>query len=372
MAPGNRVSVYRLAGVLSILILLCGCQVGRSIYYNFAGIGDYKIFPERQLKSAEKKFTFHTAEKERIPRTINPDQKGDVPFTEFLEKSKTVAFLVIRNDTILCERYYGQYDKESIVPSFSIAKSVTSLLIGCAINDGLIQSVEDPVTKYIPELKRNGFDKVTLKHALQMTSGLNFSESYYNPFSDAANFYYGRNLEKEVCNMKLKKDPGTSFEYTSGNTQLLGLVLSRSLKGKNVTGYLQEKIWTPLGMEYEGSWSVDHADGIEKTFCCINARARDFAKIGRLILNKGNWSGNQLIPKEWIEELFQPDSTEGGSTYYKYQWWLDSSTGDILAQGILGQYLYISPSKNLLIVRLGKKEGHSNWLAILRSMAGVY
>jgi len=138
-----------------------------------------------------------------------------------------------------------------------MAKSVTSILIGIAIDDGLITSVEEPLTTYIPELKENGFDQVNLEHLLQMTSGLKFSESYYNPFGTVATFYYGRRLRKAIEKLELENPPGVGFDYTSGEAQLLGLVLERALNGQTVSSYLEEKLWKPLQMEYDASWSID-------------------------------------------------------------------------------------------------------------------
>ena len=195
-----------------------------------------------------------------------------------------------------------------------------------------------------------------------MTSGIDFSESYINPFGEAASFYYGRNLKREIAKLKLKRAPGVTFEYVSGNTQLLGSVLEGALKEKTITQYFQEKIWTPLGMEYDASWSIDKKkDGSEKTFCCLNARARDFAKIGRLYLNKGNWNGKQIVSKKWVEESTKVDRSEGSYAYYQYQWWLPTDEGDYMAQGILGQYVYVNPANNTIIVRLGKNYGKIEW-----------
>jgi CubicO group peptidase (beta-lactamase class C family) len=254
-----------------------------------------------------------------------------------------------------------------------MAKSVTSILIGSAIDEGLIKSVDEPITNYIPELAKNGFNKVTIKHLLQMTSGIKFNESYVNPFGDAASFYYGLNLRKEIGKMKLKTEPGKQFDYVSGNTQLLGLVLERSLKDKTITQFLQEKIWTPLGMEYDASWSIDRKkNGLEKTFCCLNARARDFAKIGRLYKNKGNWNGKQIVSQRWVEESTRLDTSEGSVNFYQYQWWLPTPNEDFMAEGILGQFVYVNPTKDLIIVRLGKKEGKADWWSIFTSLAKAY
>lgn len=366
----------RLTGYLSLVILLLSfnsCKVGRFIYYNFADITDHKIFPSHALHNEGSKFTFPTSTSGKSPKITQIENGKQVTFEKYLEDNNTVAFLIIKNDTIQYENYFKGYDKTSIVASFSMAKSVTSILIGCAIDDGLIKSVQEPITNYLPEMKKNGFDKVTIEHLLQMTSGLDFNESYYNPFGDAATFYYGRTLRKDIPKMKLKRQPGLEFEYVSGNPQILGLILERALKGKTVTGYLQEKIWQPLGMEYDGSWSTDKKDnGLEKTFCCINARARDFAKIGRLYLNKGNWNGKQVISESWVKQSTKIDTANGSSWRYQYQWWLPSKNGDFMAQGILGQYIYVNPAKNLIIVRLGASVGNTNWRSAFTQIAEGY
>lgn len=359
----DRLKLYRIGLVIIISMVLSSCKLGRFVVYNFADIKDYRKFPSRAVISNDTKFKFHTTDNGKYPKSFKWGNKPDsVSLDWILEENNTVAFLIIKNDTIQYEKYFNGYSQERIIPSFSMAKSITSILIGCALDDGLIKSIEEPITNYIPELTKNGFEQVTIKHLLQMTSALNFKESYFNPFGHAASFYYGRNLKREMAKLKLKGVPGQKFEYVSGNTQLLGLILERALKNKTVTQYFQEKLWTPLEMEYDGSWSIDKKkDGTEKTFCCINARARDFAKIGRLFLNKGNWNGKQIVSEKWVAASTIKDTTDGGASYYKYQWWLPSETGDFMAEGILGQYIYVNPSNNTVIVRMGKNNGKVNW-----------
>lgn len=338
------------------------------VFYNFADIRDYRIFPSRTLRAGGT--TFHFAvDSLHIPKTISYGGK-DQDIDQFLKKSNTVAFLVIKNDTIRYENYFKGYESSSVVASFSMAKSVTSALIGCAIKDGYIKSVNDPVTDYIPEL-RDEFKKVTLEHLLQMTSGVKFNEGYINPFSEVATFYYGKDLRNHTEKLRLENEPGTTFHYISGNTQLLGLVLERALKTKTVTEYFQEKIWGPMGMEYDATWSIDQKkNGIEKTFCCINARTRDFAKLGRLYLNNGSWNGQQLVPADWVKQSTKATTENGGVWYYRYQWWMASRTGtDYFADGLLGQYIYVNPEKNVVIVRLGKNHGGVNWKRVFQSMS---
>ena len=360
--------------VVTLLVLTTwsSCKVGRFVVYNFADINDHKKFPARSIENGTTKFHFPNAEKGKVPKELHSKDKS-YSFEKYIEDNKTVAFLIIQNDTIQYEKYWGKHDETSIVPSFSMAKSITSILIGCAIDDKLIQSVNEPITNYIPELKENGFEKVTIEHLLQMTSGTKFNKSYSNPFGDAATFYYGTNLRKAIDKMKLKSEPGKQFEYVSGDTQLLGLVLERALKGRTITSYLEEKIWKPLEMEFDASWSLDRKkNGLEKTFCCINARARDYAKIGRLYLNKGKWNGKQIVSEDWVTQSTKVDPANGSVWYYQYQWWLPTQTGDFMAQGILGQYIYVHPEKNLIIVRLGKNEGKADWWEILSTLGKVY
>ncbi len=356
--------------LLFLILLLASCQVGRFMVYNLADIRDHKKFPAREIHRQGEVFQFHPTDRFKVPDTVTVGKDRRMPFMRFLDESGTVALLIIQRDSMLFEHYAKGYDAGSTVPSFSMAKAVVSLLIGCAIEDGLIKSVDQPVTDYVPELEKNGFANVTIRHLLQMTSGLDFKESYFNPFGDAASFYYGRRLRKKMGRMKLDTAPGTQFDYVSGNTQLLALVLERSIGGQSISAYLEKKLWQPMGMEFDASWSIDRTKGgMEKAFCCLNACARDYARIGRLMSRKGEWNGTQLVPAAWIEESTHPDTADGGVAYYKYQWWISGDQKSFMAIGILGQYIYVHPEKDLVIVRLGKKEGKPEWWRILPSMA---
>ncbi len=358
--------------LLIFTITMNSCKVGRFFIFNFADINDHKKFPNRELTASAKTFEFLTPIAPKSPKGITINETK-YTLDGFLEEYHTVAFLIIQNDSIQYEKYFDGYEQSSIVPSFSMAKSITSLLIGIAIDEGLIESVHEPIIKYIPELKKNGLEDVSIDHLLQMTSGLDYNEGYYNPFGDVATFYYGKNLRKAITKMKLEEAPGQKFNYLSGNTQLLGLVLERALKEQTVTSYLQEKLWTPLDMQYNASWSIDRKkDGLEKTFCCLNARAIDYAKIGRLMLNKGKYNGQQLVSEEWIDQSTKVDTSNGSSSYYQYQWWLPSTEGDFVAQGILGQYIYVNPEKNIVMIRLGKKTGNIEWSNIFKSLSKAY
>lgn len=368
----------RLAPLLLVgsMLLFGGCSVGRFFVYNFADTQDHKKFPSRPLVPSPEPYHYAVAIPERAPKSIKVGEKEEV-FDTFLEDHATVAFLIIHRDTIKYERYFQGYDPARIHTSFSMAKSVMSMLIGCAIDDGFITSVDQPVTDFIPQLRDNGFDKVTVEHVLQMTSGLDFEESYVNPFGTAARFYYGRRMYHYMERMELERAPGERFEYVSGNSQLLGFILERALSAKGdqrtVTQYLQDRLWTPLGMEHPSSWSIDRKNGgMEKTFCCINAPARDFAKLGSLYLHHGAWRDRQLLPSEWVAKSTAVDTSHGSAAHYQYQWWLPSEEGDFMAQGILGQFIYVDPAHELVIVRLGRKYGGVGWPGVFRALAKSY
>ena len=349
------------------LTIFSSCKVYRFFFRNFANITDYKFFPEHQLTHSSAPFHFNYSE--NLNASGNLRVKGfageSASLESVLEQSATVAFLIVRRDTILYEKYWDKYNDSSWVASFSMAKSYISALIGIAIHEGLIKSVNESITNYIPEIKDTALRHVTIRHLLQMTSGIKFTERYFNPFSDAAKFYYGTNLRRSIEHIKLEVEPGTRFQYSSGNPQLLGLILERATK-KTVTQYLQEKIWQPIGAEFDASWSTDRKkNGLEKTFCCLNAAARDYAKFGRLYLNDGMWNGVQVIPESWVDESVSPDLSAGGVSYYKYQWWLNRcSSFDFSCDGLLGQRIFVYPEKEIIIVRLGKNDRHQNYFKL--------
>ena len=367
----------KVSAVLLIILILpfSSCRVGRFFFYNFADITDYKIFPNRLVhRDSLNTFRFvdaqnNSAIEKNILITDRDSQR--IPLNSVLQSSPTVAFLIIRNDSVLYENYFWDYKASSEVASFSMSKSYISALIGIAISEGNIKDENEPVTKYLPELKgKYTWDKVTIHHLLQMNSGVKFSESYKSPFSGAAAIYYGTNLRHQLTKVKTYREPGQGFEYKSINSQLLGLILERAT-GKTVSQNLEEKIWRPLGMEYDATWSLDKKkNGLEKAFCCINATARDYARFGRLYLRGGDWNGKQIVPAEWVIRSTQINTETNSAWYYNLQWWLASKTdGDFVSVGHLGQYIYVYPKKNLIIIRLGNGKGKQPWVEIMREVA---
>jgi CubicO group peptidase (beta-lactamase class C family) len=291
---------------------------------------------------------------------------------------------VIRQGEILYERYYQDHGPDQISQVFSVSKSVTSALVGAAIQDGLIESVDQPVTDFLPELAAQGWDQVSLGQLLSMTSGSDYVEND-NPFGEHVIFNYTPDLEARILEQRMVDEPGSEWRYKSGDNALLGLILDRVVAPRSLTDYAQEKLWTPLGMEHDGRWSIDQAGeaGLERTWCCLAASARDLAKIGQLYLQDGVANGEQVIPPGWVAESTQPAFADAlwGADYraigvrgYGYQWWLASQDeGDFFALGKDGQYLYVNPTTEVIIVRLGWSSGDlplSAWLSLFQYIAG--
>ncbi len=342
---------------------LNSCHVGRYFYWNTADVRDLEKFPADTISIMPPAFRFHKKE------TINPElpesflrNAAHHKLSEYLAAHKTHAFLIIQNDSIIYEEYFGEYHAECIHPGFSVSKAFVSALTGIALKEGYIQNLDQKVIDFIPEMKHPGFDKVRIKDLLNMRSGIKFNEGYFNPFGAVARFYYGRNLMKYTLNLKITHSADSVYHYASANTQLLAFIIERAT-GKRMSAYLEEKIWVPLGMEQKATWNIDSKKHRHiKAFCCINATARDFAKLGRLYINKGSWEGQQIIPEEYVRESWSVmnDSRDSGNYPYTYQWRV-SEKGFRFAKGILGQYVYADPSKNLIAVRLGKSNNHIDW-----------
>ncbi|MEA3505355.1 MAG: serine hydrolase, partial [Bacteroidota bacterium] len=276
----------------------------------------------------------------------------------------------VKSDTILYEKYFNNYNQESVVTTFSIAKSFVSSLIGIAISEGYIDNVNDPITKYLPYIDKEEFADLTIKNLLNMRSGLDANEGYYNPFGDVAKYYYGTNLKKYLTKIKKKETPGKHYEYLSVNTQLLADIIEHTTK-KSVSQYLQEKIWEPLQMESDATWSIDSKrNKTVKAYCCINAKARDFAKFGRLYLNKGKWNGKQIVPEEWVYN--SSHATNNSKTrlgyFYSYQW-RGTDDGAFFARGLLGQYIFVYPKYDFIAIRFGKDYGDVNWIDFFTPIA---
>lgn len=332
-----------------------------------------------------------------------------------LAERETVALLVLRRGLLVHEQYFNGFSRDSIGTSFSMAKSVVSLLIGVAISDGRIQSVDDPVTLYLPELLAQDlrFGRITLRHLLTMRSGIDFQESYSVPWSQAARFYLGPDMKAEVARLRIKTAPDQAYSYQSGDTQLLAMALERAV-ARPIAAYLQQRLWQPMGAEFDASWSLDSATGgMARAFCCLNARAVDYLRLGQLALSDGHAAnGAQLVAADWLRQSTAVQQRPGADAaarrnierpasrfqaFYAWQWrralspaqtvagqhaaasnpgaaaWPDALSAepgdDFYAEGLRGQYIYIAPSTQTVVVRLGRERGGLFWPAWLGELA---
>ncbi|MFL1010654.1 serine hydrolase domain-containing protein [Flavisericum labens] len=266
------------------------------------------------------------------------------------EELETVAFLIIKNDSIYYEWYAPNYSKESKTNSFSVTKSITSALLGKSIMDGYIKGLDQPITDFYPEY---GDVKTTVGDLASMASGLDWVEHYTSPFSLTARANYDDDLAETILSLKVVETPGEKFEYLSGNTQLLGMIIQKAT-GMPLAKYLSESFWKPMGASQNALWQVDDAENrLAKTFCCISSNARDFARFGKLYKDHGKWNGKQILDSTFVAKSTTPRFKE--SPEYGYGWWLkkDKDKSFFIMRGHHSQYVIVEPEDNVIIVRLG-------------------
>jgi CubicO group peptidase (beta-lactamase class C family) len=335
----------------------------------------FKWFPSRPIQNGSYKFQFAPGHAEAVPAVVEY-QEGDsvkrAALGDLLRSTDTHAFIVVRDDQVLYENYFNGYRRDSLNESWSMAKSFVSALVGIAIGEGAIKSIDDPITDYLPELKaQQGFDAITIRNLLTMGSGIRYRFALFPWDEFVLAGFYPDLRELLLTDMKIVEPPGKTFHYNNFNTELLGMILERATH-RALSEYLEEKIWQPLGMEYPAEWSLDHEpNGLELSATLLNARAIDFGKFGRLFLNEGNWNGRQIVPHNWAVDSTTRDPADnrdwetfrrwrnfGG--YYKYFWWGVSLGGgdyEYLANGTYGQFIFISPRTRVVIVRTAGEDG---------------
>jgi len=295
----------------------------------------------------------------------------------------SVGFAVFQHDSLIFEQYWNGWDADSVSNSFSVAKSYISVLTGIAMGEGKISNVFQPVGDFLPEFKEDCYAKINLYHLLTMSTGLDWSESGANPFSDNAKGYYGSDVRTLSLSQPCREGPGKKFDYISGSTQIMAEVLEAAY-GKPLDELVREKIWKPLGAEHEAYWGKDREDGDFKAFCCLYATARDFGRIGQLYLDSGMWHGKQIVPREyWQASITPADLDDRGepNKRYGYFWWLAEIDGKPIhyCRGFHGEYVVVIPSEDMVFVRTGMKReevndaGHPKdvfqWIAIARELA---
>ncbi|MDR3260316.1 MAG: beta-lactamase family protein [Tannerella sp.] len=288
-------------------------------------------------------------------------QYNQIPLTDRLRKeledNRTIGFAVIKDGQLWYEEYWEGYSDQRLTNSFSMAKSITILLLGKALEEKYIRDMDQPITDFIPEFLTDSLGRLcTVGNLSSMTSGFDWTEGYYSPFSPTTEAYYGNHIERQLLKRHFSRRPGGHFKYSSADTQLLAIVLKRAT-GKSLAAYLSEAFWQPMGMEHDALWSL--SGGIEKSFCCVHSNVRDFAKLGQLLLQKGNWNGQQLLDTAFVERMTTPNEQAfdaGEAKKYGYSIWMDTAYHPAFygMLGLLGQRILVIPEKNIVIVRLGK------------------
>lgn len=299
-----------------------------------------------------------------------------VPLATMLEATRTNAFLVVQDGTLIHEWHRAGTGPATPFPSWSVAKSVVSLLVGSAIERGRL-SESDRVSDLLPELRHAAvFGQISVRDLLDMTSGIAVPENYdpLHPLTGTAGMYLTRDVTAFVRDhAHLAFKPGSQGRYRSIDTEVLGLILSR-VENMPLAELLSERIWKPMGAEAEATWNLDRAGGVEKAFCCINATARDFARLGLLVADQGRAGGARILPARWIERIATPARRAVDGWRYSAQWWHapGGDEGDISAIGVYGQYVYVNRDTGTVIVKLsdhGAEQDEVETLAVMQAIA---
>ena len=325
----------------------------QALLHQLPGIEDYQIFNNRIIRAGE-----------YIPWEIDERYNSMTIADTTREKINVydpIALLIIQDRKILYEEYWDGFNDNSISNSFSMAKSIVSLLVGAALDDGYIKSLDQKVGDFIESYNEGGKEDISIRDVLTMSSGLDWDESYASLFSPTTESYYGNDLTGMVNNLKLMEKPGIRHYYRSIDSEVLAMVVE-SATGRSISDFCSEKYWKLIGAKHDALWCLDKKDGVEKAYCCFNSNARDFARWGQLVLNNGKWGDKQLISEEYLNEAISPanyltDDDGNKVDYYGYQWWLIDYNGYIIPymRGILGQYVFVIKEKNAVVVRLGHK-----------------
>lgn len=329
---------------------------------------DWMLFPARTVHASSEPVSFEAA----TPDWLADLKIDDKPLATYLEETNTTAFVILHGDELLYEGYFNGSSREATQTSMSAAKSFATTLVGIAIDEGYIASLDDPVTMYIPELidRDPRFAEITIRHLVAMTSGLRF-DAYVSPWDDPTTSYWSPDLRAAALNTKIEEAPGSRFLYNDYNTVLIGMALERAT-GKTVSEYLETRLWQPMGAEADGSWSLDsERSGFEKMSVGVNGRAIDFAKLGWLFLNKGKSGDRQVVPVAWVEDSTRMDITTDPAADYQYGWWVDVSRNPnaYYAEGNWCQFIYVYPDADLVLVRHGNDCGGTYWTGLLGDIA---
>ena len=379
----KRVGTALLGVILALAVLAGGVYLwalmstdtslaARGIIWGGTKYDDWKRFPSRVVRASDTPLYFEV-EKTDLFDSFPIDGR---PLEEFLEATNTTAFVVLHDDALLYEGYFNGSSHEATQASLSVAKSFVSALVGIAIDEGYIGSLDDPITAYIPELLERDprFADITLRHLLTMTSGLRFVRDESNPFSDDFVTSHSPDMRAAALDTEIVEAPGQRYHYNDYNPQLIGMVLERAT-GMSVSEYLETRLWQPMGAEADGSWDLDSTrSGFERMSVGVNGRAIDMAKLGWLFLHGGKNGDRQVVPTAWVEESTRAadgfrDPRRDPTVYHQIYWWVDLEYDAYYAEGNLCQFIYVYPSADLILVRHGYDCGDIYWTRLLGEIA---
>ena len=370
----RRILVWLLGLALAVLafwvVMIGPVAVWRVITHGTTTVWDHLEYPGRELSPSP-----HPRPWPMASNPIGlPDVRiegVDVPLESELGERDTLAFLVVSDGEIVYEWYAPDHGPETPSMLFSVSKSIFSLMVGAAVDDGLLND-RDPVSAWVPELEDRGFT-ASIPDLLTMRSGSDYVEND-NPFGVHVEFNYTEDLEGDILGLSASEPDG--FRYRSGDYAVVSLALQRALGDQTLTDYLVEALWGPLGVEHEGAWSTDSEGGLERVWCCLAMTARDLARLGQLVSDRGEWQGSQLVSSEWIDASVEPatptdewdtDYSDSPFVNYGYGWWLTDVA--VVGFGKDGQYLYVDPDRDVVVVRLGESQGGIGWVEILSEVA---
>jgi CubicO group peptidase (beta-lactamase class C family) len=370
------VLVLLIVGVLGVYVWAWSSTdestFARALIWRESDVGDQYRFPARRIPAGASASRLAAGVEANL--VVGGAGRG---LDEFLRETDTLAFLVVHEDRLVWERYFGGSTRGSLQTSFSAAKSFLSTLVGIAIDEGLIGSVDDRLTEYLPELAARDprFRKITLRDLLTMSSGIRYREGGFPSLGDDTYTYYGVDLRDVALNrVQIEGPPGIAWEYNNYHPLLLGLVLERTTE-TSVSDFMATRLWQPLGAEADATWNLDsERSGFEKMESGLNARAVDYARFGLLLLHNGEWNGRRIVSEDWVRAATGVDATTDSAYYhgYRYFWWIDvERPGRFYALGKYGQYIYVAPDADAVVVRFGRDWGVGNitWLATFREIA---
>jgi hypothetical protein len=346
--------------------------IARSMVWLEADTGDWRRFPARPIEAGPQELRLRSCSESAsvLQRQVRTGE-GRVRLADLVESTETTSFLVLRDRCLLVEDYSPGTSATAVQTSFSMAKSFLSTLVGIAVARGDIESLDDPLTTYVPELRVRDarFERITLRHLITMSSGLRYVEQGL-PWSDDALTYYSPDLRRTALSAEVDQVPGRAWLYNNYNPLLMGLVLERAT-GERVADYMEEHLWQPMAAGEDASWSLDsNRSGFEKMESGINAVPRDYARFGYLFAHGGRVNGRAVVPEAWVREATAADATGDPNAGYQHWWWVDRARpGRFYAKGNFGQFIYVDPKTDVVVVRTGTDFGIPDWPSVLRQVA---